>query len=130
MGGQGSVAAAASRCVFVCVTILLGRPRGWWADVHTADKEARWVGAAARLDAVQGAHQWESLRDVCVITKVCILVNVKNAVCETAGRGLVCSAGRSSVAPMLYLAQLPSVCVSSREPRVSPSQEKRLRSAR
>lgn len=78
MGGQGSVAAAASRCVFVCVTVLLGRPRGWWADVHTADKEARWAGAAARLDAVQGAHQWESLRDVCVITKVCILVNVKN----------------------------------------------------
>lgn len=122
MGGQASVAAAASPCVFVCVTVLLGRLRGGWADVHTADNEARCAGAGARLDAVQGAHQWESPRGVCVISKVCTLVNVKD---ETAGRGPVCSAGRSSVALMLDLAQLPSVCVSSREPLVSPSQEKR-----
>lgn len=78
MGGQAGVAAAACRCVFVCVTVLLGRLRGGWADVHTADKEARCTGAAARLDAVQGAHQWQSLRGVCVISKVCILMDVKN----------------------------------------------------
>lgn len=62
----------------LCVTVLLGRLRGGWADVPTADREAHCAGAAARLDAVQGAHRWEGLRGVCVISKVRMLINGKN----------------------------------------------------
>lgn len=61
MGGWASVAAAACQRV----TVLLERLRGGRADVHAADTEARCAGAAARLDADQGAPQWESLRGVC-----------------------------------------------------------------
>lgn len=43
--------------VCVHVTVLLGRLRGGWADVHTAYKEAHCADAAARLDTIQGAHQ-------------------------------------------------------------------------
>lgn len=81
-----------------------------------------------RQDPLQGVHERGGLRGRLCRFKSTHVDRLKEVNGDGNGsRGLICSAGRSSAAPMLYLAQLPSVCVSSREPVLSPGQEERLK---